>query len=84
MLLPLKPCPKYDKIYNDLLYDPAPDTDIYAFNEQNGYLYDYLSANTGLVSIYCYFAFRALLLNNCYISYEVVRRNWLKFFFNYK
>lgn len=56
MLLPLEPCPKYDKIYNDLLYNPDPDTNIYAFNEQNEELYNYLSVNTGEVSIFSFLA----------------------------
>lgn len=50
MLLPQEPCPKYDEIYNELLNNPAPDTDIYAFNEHNAYLYNYLTENTGEVS----------------------------------
>lgn len=51
MLLPKKPCPKYDEIYNGLLYDPAPDTAIYAYNKQHAKMYEYLSVNTGEVSV---------------------------------
>lgn len=43
------PCPKYDAMYNQLLTDPDPHTEFYAYNERLADLYAYLTENTGEV-----------------------------------
>lgn len=41
------PCPKYDKIFNELVHDPSPE--IRELNEKSSDLYKFLAEKTGLV-----------------------------------
>lgn len=44
------PCPKYDALFNKLLTNPDPQTDLYRYNLRLARLYEYLTEKTGEVS----------------------------------
>lgn len=44
-------CPRYDALYNKLVGDPDPDTDIYKYNQKIRPLYEYLRKHSGEVSL---------------------------------
>lgn len=45
----LTKCDLYDRIYQNLLNNPEPDTSIYKFNQNYSDLYEYLSEHIGMV-----------------------------------
>lgn len=42
-------CPRYDQIFKKLITNPDQSSEFYAYNQRLGYLFQYLTANTGQV-----------------------------------